>query len=659
MGRRRYPLAPEKAPKSEALRQQVESFADSLRGWNLKYDVFPSIDEWLDKHWTGPYGREVAAAYLKSARDARSAAYWGSKPFQSRSDIRREAEGRRAFNAIFSDLEGDETQARWNPQGEAAPGIYLHCPSLYGSLGKPTVLFWEADSQGRQFIGTEYTGTGRRSATRSAWDYAYASQKALDALLEGEGVERCQARVVWGDGSSRDVSWEWLEKEARSRHERFEDGGIWRGTPGSWYAHQNPPLGEWQKVARRLPSRRARLWLGRERRPRNARPVPWTEARERSDVREDRLFYALADSPPETLADAADIEWVERDARLVPKGMKPGEVWAEGQESFYQVDAPIRNPRSFLSLPARGHAEHVLQDAGYTDLHHVGSGNHRRGPVLIFEALDSHGRPRRLNVGRVRMDTLEILASPVPLDNPSLTHTPLQTVQMYPDYEVPRQNPKGVINIYDPRKEQMRAQQQGIYESSLKRRVGAPSSQLFRFPDGTRMDAVLVEDYLPELRKFIPGPMFAMAAGVQGKAGRRYPGSDIPTPKSIRESKARYANVDPLLRNRQDYEETVALARKGGFYRVVPEITSEGLAFFVWPLPPGRRIPEALSSRAAEASAAALNRTVDPTRTGKWWSPPPKKYTPRELAHWLPPASAFSTAFDPTIRIPSRKKRTA
>ena len=106
------------------------------------------------------------------------------------------------------------------------------------------------------------------------------------------------------------------------------------------------------------------------------------------------------------------------------------------------------------------------------------------------------------------------------------------------------------------------------------------------------------------------------------------------------ESKKRYADVDHLVRNRQDYEETLAIARKAGFYRVTEERTRDGWRYLVWPLPPGDRAPVLHRTRgAADRERDALNREADPLSTGRWWKPPKRKYTKRELAEWLPPES--------------------
>ena len=196
-------------------------------------------------------------------------------------------------------------------------------------------------------------------------------------------------------------------------------------------------------------------------------------------------------------------------------------------------------------------------------------------------------------------------------------------------------NPKGGSEVYDPREEQLRAQRQAIYETSLSRKFERP----FRDARGKRLDAKIInEKGLDWLRPYMQRRMFAMGTGVQQRHGRLKPGSQTPTRKAITESKKRYSDVDKLLRNRQDYEESLGIARKGGFYRITQEPTDMGLMYSVWPLPPRQRLPKIfVGEREAIAEVRRLNATKDPLRTDKWWVPPKKKYTKRGLAYWLPP----------------------
>lgn len=207
------------------------------------------------------------------------------------------------------------------------------------------------------------------------------------------------------------------------------------------------------------------------------------------------------------------------------------------------------------------------------------------------------------------------------------------------------------LEVYDPREEQLRAQRQAIYESQVKKATGSSS---FRDAKGQRVDTRLAED---ERNKMIRRYMFAMGTGVQRRDARIYPGTQQFTPKALREAQQRYADVDTLVRNRQDYEETLGLARKSGFYRVTREPTQRSLAYFVWPLPPGQRVPVPLASeQAAQRRAAQLNASADPRSTRRWWQPSPASYNVRELAAWLPPQWVFALSYDPKTSTTPRRK---
>ena len=186
------------------------------------------------------------------------------------------------------------------------------------------------------------------------------------------------------------------------------------------------------------------------------------------------------------------------------------------------------------------------------------------------------------------------------------------------------------IELYDPKLEATRAQQQAIYESELLKRF--PDEHGFRDEDGLRLDAFLWET-APHLRGSIQAlakaSMFIIGTGAQ----RRSSPPDI-TKRSV----LRYQDVDHLIRNRQDYEESLGLQRKSGFYRVTKEVTTRGPRYFVWPLPPGARVPPPHSTQAsAEEMASYLNKRSNPLDTHVWWEPPAEPYTHAELRDWLPP----------------------
>lgn len=197
-------------------------------------------------------------------------------------------------------------------------------------------------------------------------------------------------------------------------------------------------------------------------------------------------------------------------------------------------------------------------------------------------------------------------------------------------------NPRaGSPETYDPRLEQVRAQRQGIYETSVKRATGRKT---FRDRYGSRADLLLT----PEEREELGRTMFAIGTGVPSRDARLKRGTQEPTAKAAQESLRRYQDPDHVLRNRQDYEETLALLRRSGFYRPTLEYTSRGVRYFVWPLQPGQRVPQGLMTQVeAERVAADLSAKKDPRATGTWWKPPADPYTREELAHWLPPESAF------------------
>ena len=204
-----------------------------------------------------------------------------------------------------------------------------------------------------------------------------------------------------------------------------------------------------------------------------------------------------------------------------------------------------------------------------------------------------------------------------------------------------RDNPRA-LEVYDPREEQLRAQRQAIYESCVLKELGRRAP--FRSASGRRADM----DLDPETRrKLVSRCMFAMGTGVQRRDARVYPGTQRATPKVMRESALRYSRIDSLLRNRQDYEETLGLARKSGFYRVTKEPTYTGMGYFVWPMPPGAPLPiRASNEEHARAIALTLNQTQDPRQTGTWHQPARRPYVAQDLGHWLPPSAVFSATFD-------------
>lgn len=193
----------------------------------------------------------------------------------------------------------------------------------------------------------------------------------------------------------------------------------------------------------------------------------------------------------------------------------------------------------------------------------------------------------------------------------------------------------GKKDPYDPWEESLRAQRQAVYESSIKRVLGLKSTAPFRY-NGQRLDTIVLERQgLEALRELIRVAMFAKGTRALQYADRQAEGR--PTGTALAASYARYQDPVHLLENRQDYEETLGIARQGGFYRVTQEPTAAGMKYFVWPLPPKIQTPQPMSWAQAERLADDLNRTQSPLDTDRWWKP--GRPTPRSLAAWLPPAS--------------------
>ena len=54
----------------------IERMKRMLSSWNLKYDVFPNVEEYVNKHWTSTYGKREALDLLNAAMNQRSDLYW-------------------------------------------------------------------------------------------------------------------------------------------------------------------------------------------------------------------------------------------------------------------------------------------------------------------------------------------------------------------------------------------------------------------------------------------------------------------------------------------------------------------------------------------------------------------------------------------------------
>ena len=207
-----------------------------------------------------------------------------------------------------------------------------------------------------------------------------------------------------------------------------------------------------------------------------------------------------------------------------------------------------------------------------------------------------------------------------------------------------RSNPKG--DVYDPFKEQLRAQAQGIYETAVRKKLGLGYKTPFVDAKGVRLDSQLSEEDRRDLfhgnkKKHIYGAM-RTAVGLQQKHGYLIPGTLEPTDKGRAWAAARLApeNAAHAAANRQDYERTLGLVRKSAYYRVVPEVVNGQKRYVVQPRPlaalvqiPAYRLSEdkaredarqaeaALSKAPADLRARANPRSPDAPRKGKERAP--------------------------------------
>lgn len=130
----------------------------------------------------------------------------------------------------------------------------------------------------------------------------------------------------------------------------------------------------------------------------------------------------------------------------------------------------------------------------------------------------------------------------------------------------------------------------------------------------------------------------AVARGVGngwGIAVGKYMKSHTPG-EIVQRSWERYQQPDALIRKRQEYEGMLGRGRRYGAYRITQEPTTAGLRYFIWPLPPGQRLPKPYRSRRMAESAL---RRINATPTA---SLPRKAYTKSELKQWLPPEDVFA-----------------
>lgn len=220
---------------------------------------------------------------------------------------------------------------------------------------------------------------------------------------------------------------------------------------------------------------------------------------------------------------------------------------------------------------------------------------------------------------------------------------------------------------FDPREWHAHACANRMYETSMVNEVGDTVGwRQFRKPNDqrqTRLDAVVysrVGQPLLDLAK--NARSYAIATGK-----KRYytpasaPQGHGPTPEATATSFNRYAGTHvgsdgkvrdhtDLMNSRQSYEEMLAMGRGEGFYRITVEPTTGGDKYFIWPLPPGQRLPfpalptsDSKSLGIVQSMADQIEREQNPFATGRWHVPE-CNYTQSELSHWLPPLEVFAGA---------------
>ena len=185
-------------------------------------------------------------------------------------------------------------------------------------------------------------------------------------------------------------------------------------------------------------------------------------------------------------------------------------------------------------------------------------------------------------------------------------------------------------DVYDPAQEQLRARTQGIYETEVRRLLGLHYKTPFMDESGRRLDAALD----PETTRKLVRKAHAIATAVEQRDGNLIPGTRTPTEKGRARAYERLSaeNVQHASVNRQDYERTLARARKGPHFRVVAQEVDIGRGrttthYIVQPRPDGLVSipPYRLSERAAQLDAnraeQAFTRASDTTRV---------RYNPRK-----------------------------
>jgi hypothetical protein len=184
-------------------------------------------------------------------------------------------------------------------------------------------------------------------------------------------------------------------------------------------------------------------------------------------------------------------------------------------------------------------------------------------------------------------------------------------------------------DVYDPAKEQLRAQAQGIYESLVRKELGLKYNHPFMDEKGVRLDSRLSEEkrrllFHGDKKKGIRGA-FGIAVSQQQRHGYIVPGTLEPTEKGRARAFGRLAsrNVEHAEQNRQDYERTLAGVRKGQHFRIVAQEVEIGRGrttthYIVQPRPTGLvTIPEyRLTQRAAALDAERAEQAYRSASSG-------------------------------------------
>lgn len=102
-----------KNPSTENEIHDIERMKRMLSSWNLKYDVFPNVEEYVNKHWTSTYGRQEALELLIAAMNQRADLYHNVErlipPGGTRAG-KRLAKAESNWNKVKDRLQGIETK---------------------------------------------------------------------------------------------------------------------------------------------------------------------------------------------------------------------------------------------------------------------------------------------------------------------------------------------------------------------------------------------------------------------------------------------------------------------------------------------------------------------------------------------------------------------